>query len=188
MGFMYCNQCLWDRAIRAFNDSLSIQINQQNPDAGEIAAVLYKIAAVYLEVGDTGKAIDFYEETLLYHNYNAPNKKMNDLVVRTLQCLAQLYQLNGDLDIALKRYKEAIEYSLKNSDKETSSQVVRLLYSNVGDIYIEKGDVDKAMEAYAMALRLNRLAGIDEDFVVTLTDGLAMYEVLREQGEAAPAA
>ena len=186
MGFMYCNQCLWDRAIRAFNDSLSIQINQQNPDAGEIAAVLYKIAAVYLEVGDTGKAIDFYEETLLYHDYNAPNKKMNDLVVRTLQCLAQLYQLNGDLDIALKRYKEAIEYSLKNSDKETSSQVARL-YSYVGNIHIEKGDTDKAMEAYVVALRLNRLVGID-DCSVIITDGLALYEVLREHGEVAPAA
>ena len=135
-------------------------------------------------MGQTDKAIEFYEQTL-FHEYRAPNKKKTD-VVGTLQCLAQLYQLNGDLDIALKRYEEAVEYCQKYSDKETSSQVARL-YSYVGNIHIEKGDTDKAMEAYVVALRLNRLVGID-DCSVIITDGLALYEVLREHGEVAPAA
>ena len=186
IAFVYYKQGFWDRAVRTFNESLNIRLKQQNPDSGDIAVVLHNIAAVYLEMGETDKAIKFYEQTL-FHEYNAPNKEGID-VVRTLQCLAQLYQMNDDLDIALKCYEEAVEYSCQNiSEKETSIQVSRL-YSYIGNIHIQKGDTDKAIEAYVIALSLNRhCVGID-DCSIIISDGLALYEVLREQGEAAAAA
>ena len=137
-------------------------------------------------MGETDKAIEFFEQTL-YHEYNAPcNKKVD--VVSTLQSLGELYQVNGDLEIALEHYKEAVEYCQKNSNKETISQLSRL-YCYIGNIHIEKVDTDTAMETYAMALRLNCLVGIDHDCSVIISDGLVLFEALREYGEkTAPAA
>ena len=161
-------------------------MKQENPDSSDIAVVIHNIAVVYLEMGETDKAIESYEQTL-FHEYKALNKERTD-VAETLRSLAKLHELDGDLDLALKRYEEAVEYCEKNPKDKTSIQVATL-YSYIGNIHIEKGNVDKAMEAYAAALRLNHIVdGDDFQCSAIITYGLALVDVLREHGEAAAAA
>lgn len=184
-GLLYFKIGLTELARECFEDCLKIRQSQGNPDSGDVAVVLYNLAAVHLEMGDIDNAKRYYERTLEYE-YNAPNNSKTN-IVDTLQSLAQLHQLNGDIDTALRYYTEGIEFCKKQYETNKPNRQSAKLYSHIGDIYGQIGEVDKAMEAYFEALKLSQVSGID-DCSNLVSEGLLWLRVGKHFGENSPAA
>ena len=159
IGLIHFKQGLLDLAIGTFKESLEIRLKQDKPDSGDIAVVLFNIAAIYFEIGEIDKSIDFYKQTLL-HESKASKEKQTDIIA-TLQRLAEIYEQIGEFNKALEYYEEAVVYCINNPENRPTVQVSRLLNS-VGTIYLQMGDTTHAVEAFVKATRINHLAGIEE--------------------------
>lgn len=167
-----------------FKDSLDIRLKQEKPNSNDISVVLFNIAAVYLEIGETDMAIHYYEQTL-NHEYDSSNKDAIDILA-TLKCLARIHQSQGDLDEALVYYNEAVSLLLETLDNSPSTEVATLM-SCIGNIYLQKGEVDKAREAYIEALRINDHQGVD-GITHIVSDGINIHDVLNSSSQSAAAA
>ncbi|MCL9777577.1 tetratricopeptide repeat protein [Vibrio methylphosphonaticus] len=112
---------------------------------------LYALAGAYMSLGETGKAITYYEMIL---NNNRDDNDGNLIDVAIIHnSLGLAWYNKGEYDEAIRHYELALNSNLNTYGKIHPS-VARDL-SGLGSVWSSKGEVDKAIGYYEQALTIN---------------------------------
>ena len=133
LGLLQFKQGNTAGALDSFLGSLRIRSSMRDLSPNYISTVCNNVASAYQRIGDTEKALHFYNETLLLDRKSAA-VSANYCPKNTLSCLQQtasIYKQRKEFEKALKCYEEAVCLSRRTMDLEDISKAV-------GDLYLFK--------------------------------------------------
>ncbi|HOZ87475.1 MAG TPA: SpoIIE family protein phosphatase [Bacteroidia bacterium] len=103
----------------------------------QYARVYHVAGAIYADMSEQGKAIDFFLEGLKY----AKKYKQNDVMGFIYNSLGNFYNKRNDLRKAISLYLQSVEaHKTSGSDKYTYTP-----YNNLGGIYLKLKNTDSAL-------------------------------------------
>ncbi|OAN49874.1 hypothetical protein A6A04_18710 [Paramagnetospirillum marisnigri] len=137
-----------DKAEKMLVEALSIERKTLSPGAPQLAAMLHRLAIVYLRQGQPDKAIPLLEEALVILRGSLPARhaRMSGL----LESLGASYRQLGDIDMAEKMHREALAIRREVLPPVHSDPARSLC--NLGLIHKERGEVQLAREMLQQAL------------------------------------
>lgn len=128
----------------------ALKIWQEIGDRNYEVTTLLGIGEVYLELGETKKALDFYNRGLAIQIAQKDLKGQAD----TLYTLGKTYANLGEPQKALSFLNQALE--IQRTTKELTAQGDTLTI--IGAVYFSVGDNQKALDSLNQALQLQRQA------------------------------
>jgi tetratricopeptide (TPR) repeat protein len=142
IGSIYFRWGNYASALEHYLESLEIHAQlSDTPDPG----ILSNIGAVYLQLGDTDRALDCYTQVkILADKVNGPA----DLKTATCVNMGEIYSRMGMYDDALEYLTEGYEICLRNDMK----QAVAATTDDIGTVMMELGRYNEAMKNFREAL------------------------------------
>lgn len=142
IGSIYFRWGNYASALEHYLESLEIHAQlSDTPDPG----ILSNIGAVYLQLGDTDRALDCYTQVkILADKVNGPA----DLKTATCVNMGEIYSRMGMYDDALEYLTEGYEICLRNDMK----QAVASTTDDIGTVMMELGRYNEAMKKFREAL------------------------------------
>ena len=142
IGSIYFRWGNYTSALEHYLESLEIHSRlSDTPDPG----ILSNIGAVYLQLGDTDRALDCYTQVkILADKVNGPA----DLKTATCVNMGEIYSRMGMYDDALEYLTEGYEICLRNDMK----QAVAATTDDIGTVMMELGRYNEAMKNFREAL------------------------------------
>ena len=142
IGSIYFRWGNFTSALENYLESLEIHNKlSDTPDPG----ILSNIGAVYLQLGDTDRALDCYTQVkILADKVNGPA----DLKTATCVNMGEIYSRMGMYNEALEHLKEGYEICLRNDMK----QAVAAITDDIGTAMMQLGRYKEAMKNYREAL------------------------------------
>ncbi|MCK5116610.1 MAG: tetratricopeptide repeat protein [Candidatus Aegiribacteria sp.] len=142
IGSIYFRWGNYADALENYLESLEIHNKlSDTPDPG----ILSNIGAVYLQLGDTDRALDCYTQVkILADRVNGPA----DLKTATCVNMGEIYSRMGMFDDALEYLTEGYEICLRNDMK----QAVAATTDEIGTVLIELGRYNEAMKNFREAI------------------------------------
>jgi tetratricopeptide (TPR) repeat protein len=127
------------------------QFSQQHNDSKISAQLLTNIGAVYSDLGDKVKALEYYEHAL------PTLRQVGDRGGEALSLtnIGLVYADLGDKAKALEYYEQALPIRRQVGDRRGEAATL----SNIGNVYSDLGDKAKALECYEQALPILRQVG-----------------------------
>ncbi len=142
-GYMNMQHGDFPQALLNFEKAISIfksikEVEMKIP-------TLTNLASIYVQLGQTTKAIEILVECLNYY------KQHNDLENQSncINNLAYIYQEQGDISRALEQHFAALKIREKLNDLDGEGYS----YANIGSIYVTQNDSLKGREFYNKALQ-----------------------------------
>ena len=176
-----------DLAIASFEDSLRIRRSLAKPCAShEIATLVFNIAAMHMESGDSSKSLEYLKEALDLELADSSSNPLD--ILNTLQRIGVLHNKRGELDEALQYFEQGVTIGL-NADFSGTVPLTEVakFFSFVGNVHLQRGDTGNAVTFFTKAMRTNRLAGVSEHSNLVV-DGLCMYDLSKAHRSCAAAA
>lgn len=142
IGSVYFRWGKYPSALEHYLESLEIHAKlSDTPDPG----ILSNIGAVYLQLGDTDRALDCYTQVkILTEKADGPA----DLRAATCINMGEIYSRMGMYDDALEYLKEGYDICLENDMK----QAIASTTDNIGTAMMELGRYEEAMENFSKAI------------------------------------
>jgi tetratricopeptide (TPR) repeat protein/DNA-binding CsgD family transcriptional regulator len=157
LGNVYCNQGLFEQALRHYYQYLEIQ--KQAGNQKETAVVLTNLGAINLNLKNYEQAKKNFEESVrIFESLPAPNSQ-NDRVKAMLSNynnLGIVYQKVGDHQKAAYYYDKGINCARKNQGQVV---VLAKLLNNLGDLYLDMEKIPEAQKAVDEALSIREKLG-----------------------------
>ena len=143
IGSVYFRWGKYSSALEHYLESLEIHAKlSDTPDPG----ILSNIGAVYLQLGDTDRALDCYTQVkILTDKVDGPA----DLKAATCINMGSIYSRLSMYDDALEYLKEGYEICVENDMK----QAIATTTDNIGTAMMELGRYDEAMKNFREAKR-----------------------------------
>ncbi len=141
-GSVYFRWGKYASALEHYLESLEVHAKlSDTPDPG----ILSNIGAVYLQLGDTDRALDCYTQVkILAEKVDGPA----DLKAATCINMGEIYSRMGMYDDALEYLEEGYDICLENDMK----QAVASTTDNIGTAMMELGRYDEAMKKFREAI------------------------------------
>ena len=142
IGSIYFRWGNFTGALENYLESLEIHNKlSDTPDPG----ILSNIGAVYLQLGDTDRALDCYTQVkILADKVNVPA----DLKTATCVNMGEIYSRLGMYDDALEYLTEGYEICLRNDMK----QAVAATTDDIGTVLMQLGRYNEAMKNFREAI------------------------------------
>jgi CHAT domain-containing protein/tetratricopeptide (TPR) repeat protein len=143
-------------------------------DPGEEARVLYKMAFVYIELGDREKALAQATEAL------PPARAARDdqLVGRVLNCIGEVHNNFSDKEVAIDYYTQALRLLRGSGDRAGEGETL----NNLGVAYLGTGEKRKALELFDEAMQVLRPLQARQALAEVASNVGATYDSLGDYG------
>jgi len=146
IGSIYFRWGKYATALEHYLESLRIHMQlSDTPDPG----ILSNIGAVYLELGDTDRALECYKQV---KRMSDKDDGPADLKTATCINMGEIYSRMGMYDDALECYKAGYEIGLENDMK----QAIAVITDDIGTVMIELGRYGEAMKNFNESITLFR--------------------------------
>ncbi len=127
--------------------------------AGE-ANTLNNIGLTYAEMGDTDRALDYFNQALAIYQSLGQKRGQAD----SLDNLGYAQYLLGAYDEALPRYEQALALYVQVGDRQRESYVL----THIGMLHAARGDAAAALSRYEQARAIQQDGGMKLGLAVTL--------------------
>jgi len=115
------------------------------------------IGDLYVELGQTDKALDYYKRALDNENSQFESGEIEELEHLTNSyALGYIHYLTEDYDNALEYYKEYLEFSRKNKLKGDQGDA----YVGMGNVYLAQNNYKEAISNYKKAQKIYNKIGV----------------------------
>jgi Tfp pilus assembly protein PilF len=140
----------YNKALRFYQDALTIYKNKLNLDHPNIATCYNNIGLVYDNANDHDKALPYYEEALEIYRKTLPDNHPN--IATASNSIGMIYNTMGDYSKALSCCKKALDIF----EKELSAihPLVATSYNNIGLIYANMKKYTEASTSYKRAVEI----------------------------------
>jgi tetratricopeptide (TPR) repeat protein len=145
--------------------------------AGGEANTLNNIGMTYADMGDTERALEYFDQALAIYQSLGQKRGQAD----ALDNLGYANYLLNSYDAALARYEQALALYQQVGDKQCESYVL----THIGMLHAARGDAPKALAHYEQARKIQQDGGMKLGLAITL-DKIA--NVQASAGDAARAA
>jgi tetratricopeptide (TPR) repeat protein len=140
------------------------------------ALSLYSAGAVYLDLGETQKALDYFNQALpLMRAAGDPAGE-----ARTLNEIGRVCDTLGETQKALDYFNQALPRRRAVEDRAGEARTL----NNIGLVYSDLGETQKALDYFNQALPLNRAIGNRDAEAATLNNIGTVYYSLGEMQKA----
>lgn len=129
-------------------------------NAGGEANALNNIGMANADMGDTERALDYFDQSLAI--YQSLNQKRGQ--ADALDNLGYAYYLLGRYDDALARYERALSLCAEAGDRQREAYVL----THIGMLRAAGGDAPKALSAYEQAKKIQQEGGMKLGLAITL--------------------
>ena len=136
--------------------SLSREIGDQNGEA----ATLHNLGALYRDLGEKQKALEYYQQVLQIRQKNGDRRNE----AADLDNIAKIHGALGDRQKALEYFEQAL--SIRREIADRSGEATTL--SSMAVVYRDLGEKQKALECYQQVLSLRREIGDQNGEAATL--------------------
>jgi CHAT domain-containing protein/Tfp pilus assembly protein PilF len=160
--------------IRKFEEARRLYLAAGDRTAA--AAMLHNIGYMYASLGDTQRALEYYNEALPQRQAAGDRKGEG----YTLHGLGAIYDAMGEKQKALEYYGRALPIWRAIGDR--SVEIYTL--TSMGVAYSSLGQKQKALEYYNQAMPLHKAVGDRGGEAYTLTNIGAVYDSLGERQKA----
>ena len=133
--------------------------NARGNATGE-ANALNNIGMTYAEMGDTDRALDYFNQALSLYQSLQQKRGQAD----SLDNLGYAHFLLGAYDEALPRYEQALALYVQVGDKQCESYVL----THIGMLHAARGEAPKALSRYEQAKKIQQDGGTKLGLAVTL--------------------
>lgn len=133
--------------------------NARGNATGE-ANALNNIGMTYAEMGDTDRALDYFNQSLALYQSLADRRGQ----ANSLDSLGYAHYLLGSYDEALSRYEQALALYVQLGDRQRESYVL----THIGMLHAARGDSAAALSRYEQAKRIQQDGGMKLGLAVTL--------------------
>ena len=116
-------------------------------------ALYYVYAGACFNMGDYGKALEYYREDLKLREEALGHE--HPLTAATYNNIGRVNEAMGLYGKALEYYQKVLRISEGMPDRDCSS--IAVTYNNIGGIHKEMGDYRKALECYQKALTIQEV-------------------------------
>lgn len=128
----------------------ALALSRESGNRAAEAATLNNIGAVYYNIADWHKALEFYQQALpLYRSNNQQQEAFS------LRNIGTAYNMLGEPLEALRHLQESLLINRASGDKNGESVAL----SNIGNSYYGMGDWQQALDYYNQALKMQRELG-----------------------------
>lgn len=146
-------------------------------NAGGEATTLVNVGVVYVDMGDTGRSLEYFNQALAIRRSLNQRRGQAD----ALDNLGYANYLLNSYDEALALYEQALALCRQVDDKQRESYVL----THIGMLHAARGDAPKALTHYEQARKIQQDGGMKLGLAVTL-DKIANMQA--SAGDAARAA
>jgi CHAT domain-containing protein len=147
------------QAVRYLNDALILY--REVEARKDEAMVLYELARLHRNLGDTRAALDYFEQSLaLRRQLNHPRA-----VADTCMALGKLYGTMGELTKALELFHQAAQIYRVIADRPNLGTALQ----NLGTVAFNLGDQRRALAYYEESMSLRSVVGSVKGEGATLT-------------------
>lgn len=148
-----------------------IEINKASKSK-VIADSIYALGSKYDEIGNSKKALTYYENSLKIYQSIKENQKIGDC----FNSIGTIYYFRGDYHKTLFFFKESLGWQIKAKNKKGIADIL----NNIGVIYYSLGNYLKAVEYYRQAIVIQEEIGNRKN-VATITENIgAIYSKVKD--------
>ncbi|MEN8208739.1 MAG: tetratricopeptide repeat protein, partial [Candidatus Fermentibacteria bacterium] len=142
LASIYFRRSKYAAALEHYLESL--EIHKQLTSTSD-PGILSNIGAVYLQLGDTDRALDYFTQVKMLEN---EINESADLKASISLNMGRIYSRMGMYDDALEHLKEGYEIYLTNDMKQAAASTA----DSIGNAMMELGRYDEAMEHFKTAI------------------------------------
>ncbi len=152
-------------ALSSFLEAIKIyRMFEVSPSTLDIAAVYQNTATVYKEIGESDKALYYYQYSLrVGKNCNQdPEIKYEHSATLNYE-IGMIFKERGDFDNAHSHLNQSLQTCLESNSVTQmlgTENLASKVLSGLAYLYLQKGDVQKAMQSFADATELSRSSGM----------------------------
>lgn len=133
---------------------------------------LYALGSKYDEIGNSKKALTYYENSLKIYQSINEYQKIGDC----FNSIGTIYYFKGDYFKTLFFFKESLGWQIKAKNKKGIADIL----NNIGVIYYSLGNYLKAVEYYRQAIVIQEEIGNRKN-VATITENIgAIYSKVKD--------
>lgn len=133
---------------------------------------LYALGSKYDEIGNSKKALTYYENSLKIYQSINEYQKIGD----SFNSIGTIYYFKGDYFKTLFFFKESLGWQIKAKNKKGIADIL----NNIGVIYYSLGNYLKAVEYYRQAIVIQEEIGNRKN-VATITENIgAIYSKIKD--------
>ncbi len=173
-GLSYFFQKKFDRAIKRFDESISI--SRELGDDGAVANALYNKGLIYYELNDYVGATNHYLKSLTIQEKTGNQRAM----AVVLNAIGNTYSGQGE-------YEKASEHYLKSLDIQRelgNERGVAVALNNLGNFYRNQSELRTALNYYIQAAEKNRQVNAIKNLVDNLSNIGYVYHGLGKSDSA----
>ena len=136
-----------------YSEAISIlqQLTEQELNPEQLAAVYSNIASIYWQLGQSGKAVRAWNQSVSIYRKHLPKEK-SELFAATIIDLATAYNDLGQPIFSIPLLNEAITLA----EEQGLNQIKPFAYFALGGAYSNQGNYSDAISAYSTSLEYNK--------------------------------
>lgn len=149
LGYLYQSQGAYDKALRNFQQSLSIRERIQ--DQKGIAYSLNNIGALYWELGKADEALEYHVKAITFFEENNMDEETGIATAN----LGEIYLIKEAYDKALHYFNRALALNRKLGHQIFEANNL----NSIGSLYLKKNETGKAIQYFRRAALIQEKAG-----------------------------
>ena len=149
LGYLYQSQGAYDKALRNFQQSLSIR--EKIRDQKGIAYSLNNIGALYWELGKADEALDYHLRAIAFFKENNMEEETGIATAN----LGEIYLIKEEYDKALDFFNQALALNRKLGHHIFEANNL----NSIGSVYLKKNEPGKAFRFFSRAVVIQEKAG-----------------------------
>lgn len=160
LGYSYMIKSSYEKAFRYANESLAIQLKNNNYE--EASDTHYLIGIIYFHKGEFDSSLINLNRGLNFCNTTT----QKNLISNIYNTLGQVYSAKKSSDKAIEYYKYSL--GIKLNELVELHPEIAVIYNNLAVEYFYKEDNDAAIEYYLKALSIDEKTKESDDYTMGL--------------------
>ncbi len=163
------NLSMNNKDVKAYA-SLALTLAEKLQFKRGMADALNNIGYVYDLTGEGGKALEFYNKSLVIRETLSDTLE----IANTIGNIGGVHENLGDISKALQCYLK----SLKLCEIKKDEQGVAVIINNMGSLYYNHNNFEKALECFQKSLNIKKKLGQKEGVATSLNNVAGVYHAL----------
>lgn len=183
LGLVQYSDGCFDMALSSFCEAIKIRSSLSGIHPRDIVTLYFNAAKVYNSIGETDKALQFFEKTLCLEQMRNEDENNHEDVASLYREIGFIFKKRGNFDGALRFFRLASEMCLEYADL-IDRMFAYKSFKILGDLYLQVGESDKALQSYCTAMRI---VGADQETLIGHNSD-NLYELVQKTNPPAAAA
>ncbi len=193
LGLIHHKKGSYTLALSSFLEAIKIYKTFYNvPPLLEIAALYQNTGTVYREIGESDKALHYYQYSLRLGKMHS--QRFYEKSASLNYEIGMIFKEREDFDKALSHLNQSLQLCMESACvtqtrdiSGANSGLAAKVYSGLAVLYLQKGDIQMAMQSLVDATELSRTTG-DLNFFGDFAYYSFLYQILRRTNAVGAAA